>query len=175
MYNDFIISESNIFNGEVKIISPDVFSDSRGKLFTDYLNSYFKKHINESLDIVHSKFAYNKKNVLRGIHGDFKSYKIVQCVYGKIFQVVVDCRKDSPNYLKYDSFVLSHNNPQLIVIPPGFGNAFQVLNDFAVYNYKLAYIGNYNDFDQQFTYKWNDKRINIEWPIKTPVLSERDK
>jgi len=116
-----------------------------------------------------------KKNVLRGIHGDFKSYKIVQCVYGKIFQVVVDCRKDSPNYLKYDSFELSHNNPKLIVIPPGFGNAFQVLNDFAIYNYKLAYIGNYNDFDQQFTYKWNDKIININWPIKTPVLSNRDK
>jgi dTDP-4-dehydrorhamnose 3,5-epimerase len=63
----------------------------------------------------------------------------------------------------------------MILMPPGFGNAFLVTSDYAVYNYKLAYDDVYNDHDKQFTYKWNDKKININWPIKDPILSNRDK
>ena len=112
---------------------------------------------------------------MRGIHGDYESYKLINCVYGKIFQVVVDCRKKSPTYLKYDSFELNHNDPKLILIPPGFGNAFQVVSNYSIYNYKLAYLGDYNDYDKQFTYKWNDDRIGIKWPLTKPILSKRDK
>ena len=174
MYNDFKVKSSLIFS-EVKIITPDVFKDNRGFLFTDYLDSYFKEEFTPSLNFVHSKNAYNNARVLRGIHGDFDSYKLVECLYGEIYQVVVDCREDSSTFLKHDSFILNHLDPEMILIPPGFGNAFLVKSDFAVYNYKLAYQGNYNDYDKQFTYKWNDKRINIDWPIKDPVLSNRDK
>ena len=174
MYNDFKIKNSEIFS-EIKIITPDVFEDNRGVIFTDFLDSFFIENFTPELKFVHSKYAYNNEKVLRGIHGDFDSYKLVQCVYGEILQVVVDCRKDSLNYLKHDSFILSHMKPEMILMPPGFGNAFLVKSDFAVYNYKLAYEGAYNDHDKQFTYKWNDKRININWPIKDPVLSNRDK
>jgi len=174
MYNDFEIKNSEVFS-EIKIITPDVFQDNRGFIFTDFLDSFFKDSFTPKLNFVHSKYAYNNVKVLRGIHGDFDSYKLVQCVYGEVLQVVVDCRIDSPNYLKHESFVLNHLRPEMILMPPGFGNAFLVKSDFAVYNYKLAYQGKYNDFDKQFTYKWNDKRININWPIKDPVLSNRDK
>ena len=174
MYNDFKIKSSSVFP-DVKLIYPDVFKDKRGFLFTDYLDSFFKKKFEPSLNFVHSKNAYNKAKVLRGIHGDFESYKLVECLYGKIFQVVVDCRSKSSTFLKHDSFILDHLNPKMILIPPGYGNAFLVMSDYGVYNYKLAYEGTYNDYDKQFTYKWNDKRININWPINQPILSDRDK
>ena len=89
---------------------------------------------------------------------------MVSCVYGKIFQVVVDNRPKSKTYLKYEAFEISHESPIQILIPPGFGNAFLVLSDYAVYNYSLSYDGQYNDYDNQFTLKWNDKRLQIKWP-----------
>ena len=174
MYKDFTTISSLVFP-EVKIITPDIFSDNRGFLFTDFLDTFFKMEFIPSLNFVHSKIAHNYAKVLRGIHGDFDSYKLVECLYGEIFQVVVDCREQSPTFLKHDCFTLNHMNPQMILLPPGFGNAFLVMSEYAVYNYKLAYSGTYNDHDKQFTYKWNDKRINIDWPFNDPVLSIRDK
>ena len=78
MYNDFKIKLSSIFP-EVKIIKPDVFKDIRGFLFTDYLDSFFKDEFNPSLNFVHSKNAHNNAKVLRGIHVEFESYKLVEC------------------------------------------------------------------------------------------------
>jgi len=173
MYSDFLIKSSLIFP-EVKIITPDVYRDNRGFLFTDYLDTFFRDEFSPSLSFVHSKNAHNFHKVLRGIHGDFDSYKLVECLYGEIYQVVVDCREYSPTFLKHDYFLLNHLNPEMILLPPGFGNGFQVISDYAVYNYKLAYAGTYNDHDKQFTFKWNDIRININWPIKNPILSSRD-
>jgi dTDP-4-dehydrorhamnose 3,5-epimerase len=174
MYNDFRVLRSKIFPDEVQIIIPDTFSDERGILFTDFLNDFFKNTFKPSLRFVHSKNAINNSKVLRGIHGDFKSFKLVQCLYGTIFQVVVDCREESETYLKHETFELNYKEPQMILIPPGFGNGFLVTSECAIYNYKLSYSGTYNDHERQFTYKWNDPRIGIHWPIKNPVLSKRD-
>ena len=168
------ISKSKVFS-DVLIIEPDYFQDHRGILYSTYLKKEFQKHISKDLEFNHNKIAYNYKNVLRGIHGDFSSWKMVTCIYGSIFQVVVDYRKDSKTYLKYDKFEISDIKPKQILIPPGFGNAFYVLSDVAVYNYQLSYDGSYNDYDKQFTIKWDDKRININWPTNNPILSERDK
>lgn len=174
MYNDFKVIDSKVFPQEVQIIIPDTFTDERGILFTDFLDDFFQNTFNPSLRFVHSKNAINRSKVLRGIHGDFESYKLVQCLYGSVFQVVVDCRKQSKTYLEHEVFELNYSNPSMILIPPGFGNAFLVTSDDAIYNYKLAYQGKYNDHDQQFTYKWNDPRIGINWPIQNPILSKRD-
>ena len=95
MYNDFKIYNSDVFGNQVKIICPDTFKDERGFLYTDFLESFFSKELNIESKFIHSKYAYNNKKVLRGIHGDYDSYKLINCVYGKIFQVVVDCRKNS--------------------------------------------------------------------------------
>jgi len=173
MYNDFKIYKSKILE-EVTIINPEVFNDSRGSLYTTFLKDKFENLLPQNITFVHDKFAVSKKNVLRGIHGDFFSWKLISCVYGEIFQVVVDNRKESKTYLKHFSLFLDGSSPKSVLIPPGFGNAFQVLSDSAVYNYKLAYNGDYRDADEQFTLKWNDERILIDWPIKNPILSHRD-
>ena len=170
-----ILIENATILPEVKIIKPDVFKDERGIIYTDVLNDVFRNEINDQLNFVHSKFAHSKKNVLRGIHGDFDSYKLVQCTFGKVFQVIVDCRKDSKSYLEHETYILDYKKPKMLLIPPGFGNAFLVLSKHSVYNYKLSYNGTYNDYDKQFTYKWFDKKININWPVKNPILSNRDK
>ena len=96
------------------------------------------------------------------------------CVYGEIYYVVVDCRKDSPNYKKWDWDILSSKNRKMLLIPPGFGSSFYVTSDISVVNYKWAYTGKYPDVEDQFTVRWNDPEINIHWPCTNPILSERD-
>jgi len=112
---------------------------------------------------------------LRGIHGDHKSWKFVSCVSGYIFQVAVDMRKNSETFLEWEAFNLGGSNREMILLPPGVGNAFYVTSDNATYHYKLAYDGDYADVDDQFTVAWNDPRINIVWPTTDPILSERDR
>ena len=111
---------------------------------------------------------------MRGIHGDDKTWKLVSCPFGKIEQVVVDLRVKSKNFKRWIKFQLCNDNKLAILIPPGFGNAFCSLSDNAIYHYKLAYAGDYNDFDNQFTFAWNDKTIGIDWKINNPIISERD-
>ena len=112
--------------------------------------------------------------MLRGIHGDEKSWKLVTSVYGAIEQVVVDCRKNSITYLQWEKFIINKNEQKLILIPPNMGNAYCVTSDNAVYHYKLAYDGDYLDADSQFTLPWNDPKISIVWPTDNPILSDRD-
>ena len=174
MYKDFNVYKSKILE-ELSFISPDIFEDKRGILYTAFLKNEIEKLLPNNLNFIHDKFAFSKKDVIRGIHGDFNSWKLVTCVSGKVFQVIVDNRVESKNYLKYDSLILDSSIPCSVLIPPGFGNAFQVMSKNAVYYYKLAYSGDYKDSDEQFTLKWNDRNININWPNDKPVLSDRDK
>jgi len=169
----FKITESDVLDG-VWIIKPSISKDERGNIWTSFLKDEIEKLLSEGLCFNHDKFSQSKQNVLRGIHGDKKSWKLVTCVYGEILQVVVDCRTESNTYKLYDSFIINENNPLSILIPPGFGNAYYVISHEAVYHYKLAYKGTYVDYDEQFSFKWNDPRFNIKWPNNNPTLSIRD-
>jgi len=170
----FNIEKSEIIE-DIYIFKPSIHQDLRGTLFTSFYNDIFKNYIPEDLVFKHDKFSLSNKNVLRGIHGDHKSWKLVTSVYGEIFQVAVDCRINSTSYLKHETFNIDNANQKSILLPPGVGNAFLVLSDQAVYHYKLAYDGEYIDANQQFSVKWDDSRININWPINNPILSNRDK
>jgi dTDP-4-dehydrorhamnose 3,5-epimerase len=170
---EFNITESNVIK-DVIVISPSVSVDKRGTIWTSYLSSEIDNLVPGNINFKHDKFSESKRNVLRGIHGDQKTWKLVTAVYGEIYQVVVDYRESSPTYLKWDSFVINKENQKLVLIPPGVGNAYYVSSDTAVYHYKLAYIDEYNDVDSQFTIAWNDERFCINWPTKTPILSSRD-
>ncbi len=159
---------------EIKIIEFDMFSDLRGEIWTSFVSDLAQEILPNNINFKHDKFNTNKKGVLRGIHGDNKTWKLVSCPSGEIEQVVVDLRTESKNFKKWIKFMLNKENQIAVLIPPGFGNAFCALSDEALYHYKLAYNGDYNDFDNQFTFAWNDQSIGIDWKINNPIISERD-
>lgn len=173
-FKDLIIEESKILP-EVKIFTPSVNEDNRGTIFTTYSKDIYNKYLPEGLEFIHDKFAESKKDVLRGLHGDNKTWKLITCIYGDIFEVVVDMRPDSPTYLKWDTFELNAKNKKQILVPPNFVNGYCVLNDFSVFHYKLAYEGEYFDVAQQMVVKWDDERLKINWPVKEPILQTRDR
>ena len=171
---DFTIANSEVLAG-VKIVTPSVFEEARGNIWTSYRAGDLDGLLPTGMTFTHDKFSQSNFNVLRDIHGDSKSWKLVTCVHGEIHQVVVDLRTDSATYLKFQRFVINRSNPKLILIPPGMGNAYYVSGgDGAVYHYKLAYEGDYFDVQDQFTVGWNDRRLNIDWPVKNPITSQRD-
>lgn len=148
-----------------------LFTDRRGFLWTSWEQNNNKIKLNFN----HDKFSISKKNVLRGLHGDKKSWKLISCVYGKLFFVIVNYNKSSPNYLKYYSWILSHNSNESILVPPNFLNGHLCLSRECVFHYKLSYKGIYFDTNKQFSVNWNNKKIGIKWPIKKPILSARDR
>ena len=155
---------------EIIIQAPNSFHDFRGELFT-----IFKRGDYNNLDFNHDKVSVSRKNVLRGLHGDSKAHKLVTCLSGEVLLVIVDNRKDSPNYLKWDSIILTEKNRIQVFIPPMFANGHLVLSEQAAFFYKWSYDGDYPDIDEQFTIKWNDPDLGIFWPIDNPILARRDK
>lgn len=155
---------------EIKVFKNSTFQDKRGFYWTTWKKSFLKQ-----IKFNHDKFSISKRKVLRGLHCDFKSWKLVTCVYGKIFFVVVDMRKGTRKYLKYKSWILSHDKPTLILVPPYFANAHLCLSKKCVFHYKWSYKGRYIEASKQNSYRWNDPKIKIWWPIKKPILSSRDK
>jgi len=155
---------------DLKIINNSSFKDKRGSYWTTWKKGVFKK-----IKFNHDKFSISKKNTIRGLHCDFKSWKLITSVFGKVLLVVVDMRKDSNNYLKSKKIILSHKKPKLVLIPPYYANAHLCLSQLCVFHYKWSYKGKYLDVKKQKSYKWNDPKFNIKWPIKKPILSRRDK
>ena len=170
---DFDILQSNKING-IYVITPTVSQDARGNIWTSFLKNDVEKLLPEGLIFMHDKFSTSSHNVLRGVHSDTKSWKLITCVYGEIQQVVVDLREGSPTYLEWQEYKINSDNPKLILMPPNIGNAYYVVSDKAVYHYKLAYNGDYIDANDQISVKWNDKKIGINWLSKSPFLSKRD-
>ena len=154
---------------EVIVRQADSFEDYRGELYTVFDQDDWSVVFN------HDKASVSRQHVLRGLHGDKKSTKLISCLHGEVYLVVVDCRPESPNYLKWDSIVLTDKNKKSVLVPPMFANGHLVLSSEAVFFYKWSYPGNYPDVDEQFTVKWNDERIGINWPISNPILSKRDR
>ena len=157
-----------MINGVV-IREQDAFTDYRGDLYTVWKDGDFDLNFN------HDKVSTSRKHVLRGIHGDNKSWKLVTCLYGEIYFVIVDNRDSSDTFLQWESMMLTDRNRRQVLIPPGVGNGFLVMSHRSVFHYKWSYEGEYADVDQQFTIKWNDPIVGVDWPIDNPILSKRDK
>jgi len=162
--------EQTTLEGVVEI-QLDSFKDHRGEFVETYNEAVYKEN---GIDIhfIQDDISVSKKNVLRGIHGDDVTWKLVSSLHGKIFFVVVNCAAESENFGKWQSFILSDENRQQVLVPPGYGNAHLVLSDTAIFSYKQSA---YYDRSRQFSYKWNNPEFNIEWPIRNPILSQRDK
>ncbi len=163
---------------ELAIIQPDIFYDYRGEYVETWNIENYKVFNRKSFDsspiiFKQDDISTSAKHTLRGLHGDFKTWKLVQCVYGSLLQAVVDMRPDSETYLQHELFSINDKNRTQILIPPGFANGHLVISDYGVFCYKQSTL--YEGVKDQFTVKWNDPKINIPWPITTPLLSSRDK
>lgn len=154
----------------VLILTPEVFKDHRGQ----YINLWsYKTPV--GLDVVwrEDDLSISKHGVIRGFHGDDSTYKLVSCLSGEIVVVVVCAKFDSPHYLKWEMFRLDEFNRKQIFIPPKHGLAHQVLSDCTLFWYKQSKI--YMGAQHQFTINPLDPKLDVPWPIKNPILSERDR
>jgi len=154
----------------VKLIAGPMHEDFRGTNTEIFNLDKYHDTVGE-IDWKMDSVSTSRKHVLRGVHGDAKTYKLISCLYGTIYLLVVDNRASSPNYKKWTSFTLSDNNKLQVLVPPGFGNAHLVMSHKAVFHYKWS---EYYNRAAQFTIKWNDPEYEFWWPIKHPILSERD-
>ena len=167
------VTESKVLP-EVKLAQPKPFHDYRGEMWTFWEDEYDLLPPKNKFKI--SKFTRSRKNVLRGLHGDEETWKHVSCVWGEIYLVVVDNRPHSVNYLKWDSFTITDRNHLSVLIPPGFVNGHICLSEECLFHYSQSYPSNYVDVERQDVLKWNDVRLDIDWPTGVkPILSERDR
>jgi len=155
---------------KVLLVRPDIFEDHRGQFIEIYNEGLYHEH-GIKIKFIQDDISISDKNVLRGIHGDEKTWKLVSCLMGKFYLVVVNCEKKSVSFGKWEAFVLSDVNKNQVLIPPKYGNAHLVLSKKAIFHYKQS---TYYDPESQFTYIWNDPTFNIWWPIDKPILSIRD-
>ena len=155
---------------KIKIFKNKSFKDHRGYYWTSWRKGEIKK-----VYFKHDKFSLSKKNVLRGLHGDKKTWKLVSCPYGKFLLVIVNYIKNSKDYLKSKSLILSQENGVQVLIPPNYANGHLCLTNKCLFHYKLSYRGKYIDAKEQFSLRWNDPKLKIKWKIRRPILSKRDK
>ena len=154
----------------VLMIQPDVFEDFRGQYIETYNEALYQQH-EINVKFIQDDISVSSQHVLRGLHGDEKTWKLVSCLYGTFYFVVVNVDKNSPDFGKWQSFTLSDKNRLQILVPPKHANGHLVLSKSAIFSYKQS--ENY-DRASQFSYKWNDPVFSIWWPIKNPILSQRD-
>ncbi len=158
-------------NLNLKIITPPtIFNDHRG-MYTETHNEQIYKSLKLKKKFISDCFIYSSKNVLRGIHGDSITWKLVNCIAGEFFIAIVNLDKNSLHYCKHDSFIMSSKKRFQILVPPLHGIGHLITSSNAIYHYKQT---SYYEQKDEFVEYWNDSRFNINWPIKKPILSRKD-
>jgi dTDP-4-dehydrorhamnose 3,5-epimerase len=161
----------------VFIIEPKVFGDNRGYFFESFNAKEFTEKTGMDVTFVQDNESKSCYGVLRGLHFQKPPYtqsKLVRVVKGKVLDVVVDIRKGSPTYGKYEMCELTEDNHRQFFVPKGMAHGFAVLSEEAIFQYKC------DDFyhpEAEGAVTWNDPDIAIEWPIQDCdlILSEKDK
>lgn len=155
------------------IIEPEVFGDERGFFLETFQAERYAELAGITLPFVQDNHSRSSKRVLRGLH--FQKTKpqgkLVRVVRGEVYDVAVDLRKNSPTFSQWEGVILSAENKIQFWVPPGFAHGFVVLSDTADFEYKCT---DYYDPLDEGSILWNDPSLNIPWPIKEPLLSEKD-
>jgi dTDP-4-dehydrorhamnose 3,5-epimerase len=158
---------------DILLVEPEIFKDARGFFAETYKSSDFARAgIKEHF--VQDNYSYSIKGVLRGMHYQKKPHaqgKLVHCIKGKIFDVAVDIRKNSRTFGRWVGVELSEENNFVLYVPPAFAHGFVVLSESAHVIYKCT---KEYSLENDRGIIWNDPDVGIKWPVKTPVLSEKD-
>jgi len=156
----------------LKLIIPRLFQDERGFFFESYRQSHF---LEQGIDVlfVQDNTSLSQEKTIRALH--FQSHpgqeKLVTCVQGKIWDVAVDIRPESPTFMQWEAVELDDQSHQQLFIPKGFAHGFCVLSPVARVHYKVS---SPYDSKTEVSIRWNDPEFNIAWPVKDPILSPRD-
>jgi dTDP-4-dehydrorhamnose 3,5-epimerase len=159
---------------DVLLIEPRVFGDERGFYFESFNERMFAEETGIKARFVQDNHSRSAKNVLRGLHYQIKQPqgKLVRVAVGEVFDVVVDLRKSSPTFGKWNGTVLSAENKSMLWIPEGFAHGFLTLSETADFLYKTT---NYYFPGDERCVAWNDSTIGIRWPlIGMPILAAKD-
>ena len=152
-------------------IEPKIFADPRGMFYEVYSESRYEEHGISCF--VQDNHSISKKGVVRGLHYQVNpgQNKLVRVTRGEVFDVAVDIRKQSPTYGKWWGLSLSETNNFQLYIPIGFAHGFCVLSELAEVLYKCS---DYYSPENERGILWNDPDLAIDWPVKDPILSEKD-
>jgi dTDP-4-dehydrorhamnose 3,5-epimerase len=153
-------------------INPRIFADERGAFFESYNQKVFEEN-GLPFAFVQDNQSFSVKGTLRGLHFQKAPYaqgKLVRVVTGKVLDVAVDIREDSPTFGQHETFILDGQTHQMLYIPEGFAHGFLALED-SIFSYKCTNL--YNKNAESGIY-WNDPSLRIDWGIKSPLVSEKD-
>ncbi len=156
------------------LVKPQIFEDERGYFFESFNQKKFGELTGMDLDFVQDNESKSDKNVVRGLHiqlPPFAQGKLVRVIRGKVLDVAVDVRRNSPTFGQYQSVILCGENKQQFFVPPGFAHGFAVLENNTIFCYKCT---NYYNKQSERSIAWNDADIAIDWGISNPILSEKD-
>jgi len=156
------------------LIELESFQDHRGSFTRTFCAQEFEKMGLNTRMVQTNNSLSSKKGTLRGMHyqvNDFEECKLVKCIRGSIFDVIIDLRTDSPTFCKYFGIELTEDNQRMLYVPAGFAHGFITLQD----NSEVCYqVSNFYSPENERGVRWNDPLFNIEWPIENPIVSERD-
>jgi len=159
---------------EVLILEPKVFGDARGFFFESFNQRDFAQATGLDVQFVQDNHSRSVKGVLRGLHYQIQhpQGKLVRVTQGEVFDVVVDLRRNSPNFGKWDGVLLSADNKRQLWVPPGFAHGFVVTSDTADFLYKTTDYW-YPEFERSLL--WNDPTVGVRWPLTAePQLAAKD-
>ena len=159
------------------IIEPTLFEDNRGYFYEKFNEKKFEELTGMNGHFVQDNISKSSYGVLRGLHlqkGEYAQAKLVSCVEGKVWDIAVDLREDSPTFGKWLGVELTDENKLQFYIPRGFAHGFVVLSETAVFSYKCD---NFYCKEAEGGVIWNDENLQIDWkiPISEIILSEKDK
>ena len=159
------------------IIEPTLFEDERGYFYEKFNEKKFEKLTGLNGHFVQDNISKSYYGVLRGVHLQKREHaqaKLVSCLEGKVFDVAVDLRQDSPTFGKWFGIELTPENKLQLYVPRGFGHGFSVLSETAIFAYKCD---NFYHKESEGSVIWNDPDLNIDWklPVEDVILSEKDK
>jgi dTDP-4-dehydrorhamnose 3,5-epimerase len=154
------------------IVEPRVFRDPRG-YFLETWNRQRYRDAGIDADFVQDNMSFSHRGILRGLHFQNPNAqgKLLQVIEGEVFDVAVDIRRSSSTFGRWHGVVLSATTKQQFYVPPGFAHGFAVLSEVALLQYKCT--ASYSPRDE-VSIRWNDPNIGIEWPVRDPVVSEKD-
>ena len=159
---------------DVVLLEPKVFGDSRGFFYESFNQQAFREATGVQCDFVQDNHSRSSQGVLRGLHYQIQhpQGKLVRVTQGEVFDVVVDLRRNSPNFGKWDGVLLSADNKRQLWVPPGFAHGFVVTSDTAEFLYKTTDYW-YPEFERSLL--WNDPAVGVRWPLTAePQLAAKD-